>query len=131
MKDKRNPLQNLEIHCIQCGELLRPGRPDRKFCSARCKNRWHNARVGYLNNFRLRTLNALDRNHRILQHLSKLGLDAFPRSELLSLGFQPEFFTSCTKMHGHLEYACFDMGYRLSITRLWGLHSIVPYWQEG
>ena len=107
-----------------------PGRPDRKFCSAQCKNRWHNAQMGRYNNYRLRVINAIDRNHRILRQLYDSGVRSISRIEALSMGFQPDYFTGCNCVRGHVEYQCFDYRYCVSLNRVWGIDRFEPLWLE-
>ena len=114
-------------YCIQCGKPLPPGRPDRKFCSAQCKNRWHNAQTGRYNNYRLRVISALDRNHRILMRLCDAGVCSISKIEALSMGFQPDYFTGCNGVRSHVEYICFDIRYHVSMNRIWGIVRFEPH----
>jgi hypothetical protein len=109
-----------------CGKPLPPGRPDRKFCSSRCKSRWHNDQTGRFNNYRLRVINAIDRNHRILCLLHGNGTRSVSRIDALSMGFQPEYFTGCCFVRKHIEYVCFDFRYYISANRIWGINRVEP-----
>lgn len=115
------------LFCLQCGKPLAAGRPDRKFCSPQCKNRWHNAQVGRYHNYRLRVVHALDRNHLILKRIHDSGLRSVSRVEAMSMGFQPDYFTGCSVVNRHVEYVCFDYRYYVSINRVWGIVHFDPY----
>ena len=116
-------------YCPECGKPLPAGRVDKKFCSAACKNRYHYRRSGSYRNYRLRVMNALERNHRILEDLLEQGIRSMDKMELLSRGFVPEYCSSCCRVRGHLEYACYDLRYFVSDTRIWGLERIDGFLQ--
>ena len=113
-----------ENRCRECGKRLPPGRSDMKFCCPECKNRWHNQRTSRYRNCRLRVLNGLERNHRILERMLSLGIRSVDMMEMLSQGFTPEYCSSCRRVKGHLEYACYDIRYFISPVRLWGIERI-------
>ena len=132
-KDMSSLLSTLPAasECLYCGRPLPPGRPDRKFCSALCRSRYHNAVVGRYTNYRLRVISALDRNHRILQGLVDGGIRSVSRVEALTMGFQPDYFTGCNQVRCHVEYVCFDIRYFLSANRLWGIVRFDPLLSGG
>ena len=90
-------------HCLECGNEIGYGRPDRKFCSPNCKNRYNNRKVRNYRNMKLRVQNALDKNHEILRQLVRLGVGSVSLSELSVLGFNLSYSTSHTKAGGHDE----------------------------
>ena len=106
-------------HCQFCGRILLSGRPDRKFCSVACKNRWHN-RVKHppREQVERRVMRILIRNHLILDKLLRLGIHSVDRITLLELGYHPDYVTSYRKAGTHHQYACFDICYELTPTRI-------------
>ena len=107
------------VHCQCCGRIILYGRADKKFCSAVCKNRWNNHRKNPdPRPVVKRVLRILDRNHNILDKLLKLDIRTLDRLTLLSLGFNMEYATSYKKAGIHHEYACFDIRYELTPTKI-------------
>ena len=105
-------------HCLQCGSTLY-GRPDKKFCSDPCKNRWHNSRAIQRRRFRERIITDLSANYRILEGLLEQGLENADRDALETLGFRPARISGHRRVRGgHDEYQCFDIRYIQTDTRL-------------
>ena len=64
------PEDNEIGYCAECGAPIGNGRPDRKFCSPRCKSRWHNhKRHPEEGRVEARVLRILRRNREILAKL--------------------------------------------------------------
>ena len=114
IEDMEHPL-----HCQFCGCVLQSGRPDRKFCSVACKNRWHN-RVKHPSREQVerRVMRVLSRNHLILDKLLRLGIYNVDRLTLLELGYRLDYVTSYRKSGPHHQYTCFDIRYELTPTRI-------------
>ncbi|MBQ5984976.1 MAG: hypothetical protein IJL56_08385 [Bacteroidales bacterium] len=113
-----------ENRCRECGKKLPPGRSDMKFCCPACKNRYHNLRGSRYRSCRLRVLNALERNHRILERTLGTGFRSMDLMEILSQGFMPEYCSQCRRNGRHLEYVCYDIRYHISAVRVWGIERI-------
>jgi predicted nucleic acid-binding Zn ribbon protein len=96
-------------HCLECGDILPYGRKDRKFCSAACKNRYHNREARHWRFRYARTIGILQKNHEILRHLIQLGIRAIPKAELNQLGYQPDFVTSFCRVGRRTVCRCFDI----------------------
>ena len=47
-------------------------------------------------------------------------------SDLLSLGFRPEYSTSYRKVNSHDEFSCFEFRYYISKTRMFNLQKVIP-----
>ncbi len=118
------PLSEDRRTCPVCGKQLPAGRSDMRFCSVECKNRYHNLRGGRYRNYRVRVMNALDRNHAILERMLQQGIRSIDKFNMLSLGFIPEYCSSCCRIRGHLEYTCFDIRYHVSDSRIWGIERV-------
>ena len=80
--------------CLNCQSYLK-GRSDRKFCSLKCKNNWHNTKNSQ-NSRLFRTVdNQLHKNREILrEHYDLTGGAGFvPVLPLYRQGFIQDFFT--------------------------------------
>ncbi|MCM1176687.1 MAG: hypothetical protein NC115_06390 [Bacteroidales bacterium] len=95
--------------CLECGDSLEYGRPDRKFCCDTCKNRFNNRKARDTRAKKTRVLNILERNHSILSRLIRLNMTSLSVSELRQLGFDFDYITSFHKNRRHDEYGCFDI----------------------
>lgn len=112
---------NAPLHCLECGQELSYGRRNRKFCSVGCKNHYHNRFANSSRIVKMRIINALQRNYRILEKLLKLDITAIGRMEVEQMGFRCEYVTSHRKVRRHNEYWCFDIRYNLSPTKMSGI----------
>lgn len=105
-------------YCLECGTELPFGRPDRKFCSRECKNRWHNGHHTKTRNSKLRVAHVLEKNYRILSNLIVSGITSLPLTGLSFLGFNP-LYSTCSYKAGHREMRmCFDIVYCLTPTKI-------------
>jgi len=109
-----------QCRCLQCGNAIDySGRPDRKFCSNGCKNRYHNYRRFHRRDLTERNiLNILDRNHHVLDGLLKMNVRSLDRISLTYMGFNPEYATSFCQTGRRVVYTCFDIRYELTPTRI-------------
>ncbi len=107
------------FHCLECGEEIAYGRNDRKFCSAACKNHWHNKHREYTaRGYRVRVLNRLERNHDILAGLLRLNIHSMDKGELIRMGYDFNYLTSCRKVRRRTECCCFELRYIDTETRI-------------
>lgn len=108
------------VRCPQCGKVVGSGRVDKRFCSARCKNQWHNRQRSPNHDKEVqRVLRILNRNRDILEKLLKLGIHSVERPTLIHLGFNMNFFTSLHREgRKPLVYSCLDIRYELTPTRI-------------
>ena len=110
--------------CLECGGAFY-GRKDKQFCSLSCKNRWHNRILQERRRFRQETLVVLSRNYQILDSLLKEDMRGADLLELQKAGFNPAFVTGHRKgKFRHDEYACFDIRFYRSDTRIFNLRRI-------
>ncbi|MDI9550814.1 MAG: hypothetical protein GX125_09985 [Bacteroidales bacterium] len=107
--------------CIVCGNVLPYGRSDMKFCSVRCKSRYHYCNGGQFRALRLRIIKAIDRNHRILDTLLDEGIRSIDLPELGQLGYDFNCITSYHKVGGRNEYRCYDIKYYMTASRIFNL----------
>ena len=111
-------------HCLECGEPLY-GRPDKKFCSTSCKSKYHGEMRRWHNMLYATTLENLNRNYAILEHMYTLHSTGCQLKELSEMGFMPDFVTHKVEKKGkHLEYRCFDFIYNMSASKLFNLRRL-------
>jgi hypothetical protein len=71
------------------------------------------------------TLDCLNRNYGILEHLYRLHSTGCSITELSEMGFRPDYVTHKVEKKGkHLEYRCFDFTYNLSDSKLFNLRRL-------
>ncbi len=107
--------------CPVCGKELPAGRTDMRFCSVRCKSRWHYLREGERLSYRRRIIRVLERNYRILDSLVEAGITSIDIPDLVRLGYDLSCITSYHKVRNHSEYRCFDIKYYMSGSRIFRL----------
>ena len=110
--------------CLECGESIRYGRADKKFCCEECKNRHHRnsergARVSYR-----KVLSVLRRNYDILDAVVRSGEDALWLSEAVAMGFTPGYATWFSRQGRKELYHCFDISYISTPNRLSSISKI-------
>ena len=108
--------------CLECGDAIEYGRQDRKFCCVSCKNRFNNLKARGTRAIKMKIINALEKNHGILENLLKHHTTSLSVMELRHLGFNFDYVTSYHKTRRHDEYGCFDisvtvMSSKVSIAR--------------
>ena len=104
--------------CLECGDKIRYGRTDKKFCCDVCRMKYHHEQVKISKIYRRRVLAVLTRNYEILDNLLKTDVDAVDLFDLEGLGFIPGVVTSDRKVNRHDEYTCFDIKYIMTPTRV-------------
>lgn len=117
---------NRKVRCLECGDVIRYGRPDRKFCCDSCKNRYNNRRTRSSRVMKLRVINSLEKNHMILSHLLKMGIDSIEITSLKQLGFSFDYMTSYRKYRGHAEIWCFDIRMVVTETKVKSIERVSP-----
>lgn len=110
-----------EGNCLECGTAI-SGRRDKRFCSLSCKNKYNNRAQMAKRQLRAQTIAALTGNYAILEALLKEGKTGAGLEELTELGFDPAYVTGHRRGHfRHDEYACFDIWYYRTDTRIFHL----------
>jgi len=79
-------------NCPVCGTLLK-GRSDKKFCSAKCKSIHQYEQRQETEAFFLKVERQLRINRKLLRRYNKSGFTTIRKSELITQGFEPKFFT--------------------------------------
>lgn len=97
--------------CLECGEPITYGRWDRKFCSNKCRNDFHNDRRAQYRDYKMRLISALDRNHTILDYLIQMGCTSMGKLELAEMGFCPTAITAGVRKSRFFECRCYNIRY--------------------
>jgi len=113
--------KNETLRCLECGDEITGGRSDKKFCSDKCRNAYHNAESHRTRAIHNRIIGYINKNYQILSTLSRLGIDQIPLSELAMSGFNPSYFTSCQKIKSHRVFFCYEIKYSLSDTKIFDI----------
>lgn len=106
----------MERQCLYCGDPIRNGRSDKKFCDVGCKDAYYNE----IKSAELCEISKIDgilkRNRRILKKLydSRQKVKLFSREELIKEGFEFGFQThvAVTRIKSNEIIFCYDYGYR-------------------
>lgn len=118
--DNKQPQEEYSI-CLECGTVIR-GRTDKHFCSARCKNAFHNRTMQERRRLRTQIIAALSVNYTVLEALLSKGETAAGLYELSEQGFNPAYITAHRRgRFKHDEYACFDIWYYRTDTRIFNV----------
>ncbi len=117
--------------CLECGHKIKYGRTDKKFCCDKCRNRYNNAQIKVGRAYKRRVMKALAANYDILDRLVKAGVSSMELFDLVNLGFVLEAVTSHRRVRHHDEYACFDIKYVLTPSRISGITKISLNLQIG
>lgn len=112
------------VKCLECGNNIKYGRSDKKFCCEGCKNKFNNRRKSVMIRLQSRVIHSLDKNYQILDKLLRSGADSVMLPDALQWGFNPEYMTSCTRSRMRTIYRCYDIKYCKSDTRLFNISRI-------
>jgi hypothetical protein len=107
--------------CLECGEKIRYGRVDKKFCCDDCKVKHNNRLAKKGRAYKRRVLSQLSRNHEILEEVLRAGRESVELSEIEMVGFVPSVVTSVSRGRKYVEYACFDIRYVMTETRIYSI----------
>ncbi|MBO5808342.1 MAG: hypothetical protein J6R15_03220 [Bacteroidales bacterium] len=110
--------------CLECGDHIRYGRADKKFCSDECRVRNYNERSKKSRIFKRRILRILFRNYEILDALIRADVESADLINLVPMGFVPSIMTSCRKCGKHDECGCFDIRYIKTSARIYSIAKI-------
>mgnify|MGYP002518173252 FL=1 len=110
--------------CLECGHKIKYGRSDKKFCCDTCRSRYNNSQVRAGRAYKRRVMKAIAGNYDILDRLHRAGVKSIDLFELVNLGFVLDAVTSHRKVRHRDEYACFDIKYIMTPTRISGITKI-------
>ena len=113
--------------CLYCGTISY-GRADRKFCSADCKNKWHNEQTRTMRALRSKTITALGHNYNILSEALARGEMSIDLLTMEDRGFHPGYITGyLPRRYGPDSYRCFDICYCQSSSRIYRIRRESEY----
>lgn len=101
--------------CLNCGEEIKKGRADRKFCDEGCKNEYHNNQKGNARQEILRIEKALKKNLQILKKvLGTKKEEILKRETLDKMGYNFKYHThhEISTMKNYEYTFCYNYGYR-------------------
>lgn len=110
-----------------CPVCLAPvfGRPDKVFCSEKCKNTYHYRSKYWKNGIKNRMMSSLDLNYKILEALVASGATSAKKEKLQAMGFDFSVCTSSKKGRcGHTLNCCFDMQYAQTASKIFNLKKL-------
>ncbi len=110
--------------CLECGDKIKYGRTDKKFCSDDCRNRHFNNKLKEGRAYRRKVLTLLQKNYDLLDELIKSGIDSADFADLVTLGFTPDAVTFYHRSRRHDDFACFDIKYKMSESRIYSISKI-------
>ena len=110
--------------CLECGSQIRYGRTDKRFCCEDCKSRHHNAQAKAARSFKNKVVSIISRNYDILDALLKEGTDSIELMDLQAMGFVPGMVTSYKRVGKHDVYACYDIKYIMTVSRVYSIMKI-------
>ena len=108
--------------CLECGNEFH-GRSDKRFCSIGCKNAYNNRRAKSLREYRNSIMKSISRNYEILEMLLREKISTISLDEIGRLGFELECVTG-HRAGKHNEYACYDIRYFRSETKIFNIHRV-------
>lgn len=115
--------------CLQCGQKIPNGRPDKRFCCPSCKNSYNNSRRRIHSNCKQLIDKAIAHNYNVLDNLVKLKIDQITLSEAATLGLDPARITSYARLGRRTVYSCYDIEFMVSESRIFNIHRIEVYLQ--
>ncbi len=117
-------------NCINCSKPI-TGRADKMFCDVYCKSSYqYKKKKGEEKSFFETVDKQLKQNRKILKQFNKAGKATVRKFELISVGFNPKFFTHFWKNgKGDVYLFCFEFGF-LSINDNGKEKYVLVQWQD-
>ncbi|MBS1918274.1 MAG: hypothetical protein JST87_18555 [Bacteroidetes bacterium] len=107
-------MEKKPVLCLNCGEPIKKGRSDKKFCDSACKDEYYNSRKSDEHQDIKKVDLTIKKNRRILKKL--LGNQSeiiVKKDSLLEQGFKFDYHTHhvISKLKGNEFIFCYDYGY--------------------
>lgn len=121
MEKNSYPEITTRVRCLECGDKIVHYRTNKKFCCSKCRDTYFNRKKRQDARFRHMIDSQLERNYKILTSL--LLRDEFSANieDLTAMGFRVGSVTSFTRTRNYVSYACFDISFRISDTRIFNI----------
>ena len=110
--------------CLECGDQIRYGRTDKKFCCEDCKIKHYNNRMKAARSFKSKVIAIINRNYEVLDALLRDGGDSAELLDLMTMGFVPGVVTSYRRSGKHDVFTCYDIKYIMTGTKVYSLMKI-------
>lgn len=110
--------------CLHCGEQIRYGRTDKKYCCEECRNRHYNEQTKSGRAFRRKILSQLMTNYQILDSLFRADIHSVEIIDAVTMGFVPGVMTSYRRVGKHEEFCCFDIKYIMTKMRIYSISKL-------
>lgn len=110
-----------KVRCLECGDQIVQYRTNKKFCCSKCRDEYFNKRKKQEMKFRRMVDAQLARNYEILSSLIMRGISSAEIEDITHLGFKVGYATSFIKGRTYFSYACFDISFRISDTRIFNI----------
>ena len=110
--------------CLNCGEQIKYGRTDKKYCCEECKNKHYNEQSKSGRAFRRKILSQLMSNYEVLNTLFKAGVYSVDLIDAVTMGFVPGIVTSYRRVGKHDEFGCFDIKYIMTKMRIYSISKL-------
>ena len=110
--------------CLHCGDQIKYGRMDKKFCCDECKTHYYNVKNKSARAFRRRVLAQLMGNYEILDTMFKSGIYSIELIDAVAMGFAPGIITSYRRVGKHDEFCCFDIKYIMTKMRIYSISKL-------
>lgn len=107
--------------CLECGEPVPYGRPDKVYCCVSCRNRYNYGEKKLRIRNRTRVMKILSDNYAVLQALLREKVGSIDVPQMIFRGFNPEYMTWCQRRPRYSECCCFDIKYNLTHDRIFSI----------
>ncbi len=110
--------------CLRCGQQIKYGRKDKKFCCDECRSMHHNEMNRGSRTFKRKVLAQLMGNYDVLDCLFNAGVESIDILEAVTMGFVPGIVTSYRRVGRHDEFGCFDIRYIMTDMRIYSISKL-------
>lgn len=110
--------------CLHCGDQIKYGRADKKFCCDDCRNSHYNEQAKAGRAFRRKVMSQLVANYDVLDTLFKAGVTSVDLIDAVTMGFVPGIVTSYRRVGKHDEFCCFDIRYIMTQMRIYSISKL-------
>lgn len=110
-------------YCIYCGAEFQ-GRMDKKFCSNKCRFKYHNIKKNLMLNGEIVLYKTLYKNYSILKDLVYIGISSIEIQKIQELGFKPSSCSEILLGKYSIKCRCYNIEYKMTGTKLYNIRFI-------